>query len=426
MRNNLNNLARVFASASIGIPLLVSFMLMTLEPTLGPAIAADQTAVQVQIVNAGPEPELGTQTIRLKELWRAGGDDDEVFFGNILQVVGGPNGKIYALDVQLVQIFVFAANGEYLGTLGARGEGPGEVSNSNCMIPMRDGGVGLGQVIPGKLAMIRANGDPGPILRITDPAEPEGGLVLLMEGRAGHSQLTLAGMRWSFSEQGMLVQNMFLRGYGMDGIPGMEFFGKQSEFNAAHFEFDELKYDFPWRRFCVLADGRVCFAPERNKYEINICRSDGSVERIIRRPYRSVVRNAEQKEQARLTTEAIGSHYGRELRGVTIEDTEPDILDLWSNPEGHLWVRTSEGDASPDAGVLTVVDVLSPEGKFVSQRKLVCPGNPMYDGIHFLPGRKVMVVLGAMDAYRREVDSTTSESQGAAETVHELICYGVE
>ena len=76
--------------------------------------------------------------------------------------------------------------------------------------------------------------------------------------------------------------------------------------------------------------------------------------------------------------------------------------------------------------VLTVVDVLSPDGKFTSRRKLLCPGNPLNDGIHFLPGEKVMVVLGAMDAYRREVDSTTGESQGADEAVHELVCCGVE
>jgi hypothetical protein len=377
-------------------------------------------------LDVGSEPEQGTETVRLKELWRAGGEDDDVFFGNVLQVVGGPNGKIYVLDVQLLKIFVYSAEGEMLGTLGGQGEGPGEVNNSNCMMSLRDGGVGLGQVMPGKVALIDAQGDPGPILRITDPNVPEGGLVLVMEGRGGVDMLALSCMRWSMSEDGMLMQDMVLRGYGLDGTPGADFFHKQASFDATYFEFDEAKYDFVWHRFGVLPDGRVCFAPERNQYAINICQPDGTPERVLTRPYHSVKRDADQKEQARLTTEAIGSHYGRELRGVSIEDTEPDIMDLWASPEGTLWVRTSEGDSDPEEGVLTAVDVLSPEGKFISRRKLIGPGNPRHDGIHFLPGQKVMVVLGAMDAYRREVDSTTSESQGAEEVLHELVCYGVE
>lgn len=385
-----------------------------------------QAKPPVLALDVGSEPEQGTESVQLKELWRAGGEDDEVFFGNVLQVVGGPGGKTYVLDVQLLQIFVYSPEGELLGTLGGQGEGPGEVNNSNCMMSLPDGGVGLGQVMPGKVALIDAAGNPGPILRITDPGVPEGGLVLVMEGCAGPGQLALGCMRWSMSDDGKLVQDMFLRGYGLDGSPGAEFIHKQSAFDAAYFEFDELKYDFIWHRFGVLPDGRVCFAPDRNRYEISICRPDGTPERVLTRPYRSVKRNAEQKEQARLTTEAIGSHYGRQLLGVTVEDTEPDILDLWASPEGTLWVRTSEGDSDPQEGVLTTVDVLTPEGKYLARRKLICPGDPLHDGIHFLPGGRVMVAFGAMDAYRREVDSTTSESQGAEEAIHELVCYGME
>jgi hypothetical protein len=55
---------------------------------------------------------------------------------------------------------------------------------------------------------------------------------------------------------------------------------------------------------------------------------------------------------------------------------------------------------------------------------LLCPGDPELDAIHFLPGGRVVVVTGAMDAYRREVHSTTGESGGGEERALEVICYG--
>jgi len=387
------------------------------------ALAAAARAEPLRSDN-GADPSQGIVTMEMKELWRAGGDDDDVFFGNVLQVLPAPGGGVYVLDAQLLQVFAFSADGELVRTLGGRGEGPGEINNVNSLIALDDHTLGLGQVLPGKLVKIGDDGTPAGSIRITDPDSPDSGFVLLMDGRAHGSLLALAGMRWRMGDAGELYQNMFLRRYGLDGAPSTDYLTKSSEFDAANFVFDEMGFDFIWNRFGIDPRGRVCFAPHRNAYEIHVCNADGTVERVVTRAYATLERDDDAIQRARLTTEAIGSQYGRELRGVTVEKTEPDITALWCNPDGTTWVRTGRGDRDRAPGVLTTVDVFDVEGRFLRQQRLMCPGDPLTDGIHFLPGGRVVVVTGAMDAYRREVGSTTDESGDGEERALEVICYG--
>jgi hypothetical protein len=385
--------------------------------SLGIATAAAPTMAN------GPAPEHGVADVALTELWRTGGEDDDVFFGNVLQVLGGPDGEVYVLDVQLLQVFVFAADGALLRTLGGRGEGPGEVRNANSMLALSDGSLGLGQVLPGRLVMIDRQGDPAGSLRLTDHESDGGGYILLMGGQAHDTFLALTGMRWRLSDSGELQQDMFLRRYGLDGAPGVDYLTKTSRFDATHFVFDELGFDFVWSRFGITPTGQVCFAPQRNAYAIHVCAADGTLERIITRDYESLRRTDADERRARLNTEAIGSQYGQELRGVTVEKTEPDITALWCHPDGTLWVRTSRGDREREPGVLSTVDLFDAQGRFAEQRRLLAPGNPEQDAIHFLPDGRVVVVTGAAEAYRREVNATTAESAGGEERPLEVICY---
>ena len=75
---------------------------------------------------ASATPPGGIESLALRELWRAGGLDEDVIFGEIEQIVAGPEGNLYVLDSQLCQVMVFGPEGEFLRTLSREGEGPGE------------------------------------------------------------------------------------------------------------------------------------------------------------------------------------------------------------------------------------------------------------------------------------------------------------
>jgi 6-bladed beta-propeller len=380
---------------------------------------------QPEITNSAT-PISGVSSLHLSEQWRAGGEDDELFFGNVVQVIGDNSGRVFVLDVQMENTYMFSPAGDLLETLGGHGEGPGEVNNINSIWVMDDDQIGQGQVMPGKVVGINYNGDPGESFRVVDPDAPGSSFVLILNGTANSELILLAGMRWSMSETGQLIQDMFLRRYDLDGTPRNSYLTKNSTFDATHFVFDELKFDFIWNRFGLSDSGDICVAPHRNEYLIEIHSPDGELIRTIKREYRSVSRGADDKLQARLTHEGIGSRYGRELQGVTIENTEPDIHSLWTMEEGEIWIRTSQGDRKRPVGVFTTVDIFNESGEFINQRQIMCPGDPLRDGLHLLPDGRVVIVIGAADAGRREVGSTTAESINGTETELEVICYAAQ
>jgi regulator of extracellular matrix RemA (YlzA/DUF370 family) len=376
-----------------------------------------------QVVNT-ESPVDGVWDHPLVEQWRAGGEDDEeVFFGNILQVLPDPDGGLYVLDSQLLQVFAFTADGEFRTILGGRGEGPGEITNVNSIINLPDGNLGLGQVLPGVVACVKPDGTPVTKIQIKDETGSDNSFVLYMDGCAlGENILTLV-MRWRMGDDGTMTQDMHLRSCNSRGEPLVGFLSKATTFDLTNFRFTEAGYDFVWTRFGVLPDGNVCFVPERNKYEIRICDPGGNILKSITRPYESWQRNSREKEESRLSHAAIASHYGREVRGVEVEDTEADITSLTVMSDGVLRVRTSRGDRERSDGVLTTVDEFDQDGRFVRQQRLLAPGNPDHDAIHMLPDGRVVVVKGAVEAYRREQNTARAEDVLETETTLELICY---
>lgn len=375
------------------------------------------------LIDNGNESENGRLTVPLVEQWRAGGEEDEVFFGNVLQVIPAPDGGVYVLDSQLLQVFAFDADGELRAELGGRGEGPGEVNNVNSIVNLPDGNLGIGQVLPGVIACLEADGTPVSKIRIRDSEAPDSAFVLYMDGWALGDGLLAIAMRWNMAEAGTMSQEMYLRSYDLEGLPGVDFLHKRTRFDLADFRFTEAGFDFVWTRAGVMADGRVVMAPERNVYAIHLCGADGTVERIISRPYESVDRTPAEIEEARLSHAAIASQYGREVRGVDVEKTDPDIVALAPMADGSLRVRTSRGDRERPAGVLTVLDVFDGEGRFVRQEVLEGPGDPRRDAIHLLPDGRVVLVKGAVEAYRREQNTERAADALETETVLEVICF---
>lgn len=380
-----------------------------------------------QLIENAVHPVDGVVDLKLTEQWRAGGEDDEeVFFGNVLQVLSAPDGGVYVLDSQLLHVFAFTVAGDLRAILGGRGEGPGEINNVNSILNMPDGSLGIGQVVPGVVACVKPDGTPAGKIRIKDKEAPDSAFVLFMDGWALGQDILSIAMRWRFSDQGAMTQEMYLRSYDTQGEPLVDFLHKQTSFEMADFRFTEAGYDFVWTRCGVLPDGNVCYVPERNKYEIRICRPDGSLLRTITRPYDSLKRTGTEIEEARLSHAAIASHYGREVRGVEVENTQADITNLAVMNDGTLWIRTSRGDRDRGAGVLTTVDEFDALGHFVKQRKLLAPGDPHRDAIHLLPDGRVVVVKGAVEAYRREQNTERAADVLATETTLEVICFAPE
>ena len=361
-------------------------------------------------------------TAPLTEQWRQGGEDSELFFGNVLQVLPADDGGLYVLDTQLVKIFHLDASGALVAELGGPGEGPGEVSNVNSMVRLGDGRLGLGQVLPGAVACLLPDGTPSDKFRIRDREDSGSAFVLFMNGWALGDDLLAIAMQWRMGREGHMTQEMALRSYDLQGNPLVDFTGKSTDFELARFVFTEQGFDFVWNRCAVSPEGNVVFAPQRDEYALQVCAPDGTVLRTITGRTRLHGRTGEQREEARRSHAAIASQYGRPVAGVEVLDTDPAVTGVAALADGRLWVRTGQGDRQRPAGVLTTVDEFDAEGSFVRQVQLKAPGDPARDVIHILPDGRVVVVTGAVQAYRRE---TNTEAEGGVDddTVLEVVCY---
>lgn len=83
------------------------------------------------IDSVGPEVSEARVDLRIGTL---DGDDPNYIFGDIRGVQASSDGTIYVLDYQAVEIREYSPEGEYLGTIVRRGEGPGEIGEANGIL----------------------------------------------------------------------------------------------------------------------------------------------------------------------------------------------------------------------------------------------------------------------------------------------------
>ena len=72
------------------------------------------------------------------EIGTLDGEAHEVF-GDVRAIEVGPDGTIYVLDYQAVEVRAFDSDGGYLGVIASEGEGPGEFIQGNGIVLDRDG-----------------------------------------------------------------------------------------------------------------------------------------------------------------------------------------------------------------------------------------------------------------------------------------------
>src|SRR5688500_9616126 len=81
----------------------------------------------------------GQQQWRLVEDLRIGGEQsDATIFTDPRSIVAGPKGHIFVLDFRPQELRVFDAAGKFVKAASRKGQGPGELSNSNGLLVLRD------------------------------------------------------------------------------------------------------------------------------------------------------------------------------------------------------------------------------------------------------------------------------------------------
>ncbi len=419
----LRRIPRSWRGPARPLALLTAAALVSLATA--PAMAAGTTLVDgVPHVTNGSQPRDGVRTLQMEEIWRRGGlDDEEVLLGIVSSVMSGPEGNIYVLDAQLMEVKVFSPEGDLINTLGRQGQGPGEFQNAQQMtfLPGKDA-IGVAQTFPGKLVGINLDGSPaGDITLGGDPAA--GGFAVLINATLGGGNLVCSGIELAFDQAAATMdRHHFVRSYSAEGDRLAEYHTKDVHWKFdAGFVLEEAQSDFVWWRLAVDREGRVLIGEPREDYEISVYGRDGQLERVFGREYESWPR-----------TEALLARYDAMMEAQSqqlppgtervVAKVEQDLWGIRAHGDGTYWVGTSRGMYAPPEGAFCVWDVFSPEGEFIEQVRADVPGKPGTDMLMMTDHGHAVMITGFWDAVLAVMGAG---QDGEAEPM-ELVCYRVQ
>lgn len=391
--------------------LLLMTVLLTLPAAAEPA----------RVMN-GPVPRDGVRQLQLEEMWRHGGEDDEeVLFGLATSVATDQDGNLYVLDAQLAQVMVFSPDGEFTGTLGRQGSGPGEFQNAQQVAMLPGGGIGISQTFPGKLVGLNLDGTPLRDITIGDPTG--GGFAVLINVSSGGGNLVVSGMEGSFNQADMsLTRHLFVRSYDLDSTMLHEYVAKDQvwKFDGS-FTLHETEGDFVWWRLGVDPDGRVVVGIPREDYEVSVFSRDGALELVFGREYEPLQRTEAMtaRFQAMLDAQMQQLPPGSENEVAKVEQ---DIWGIHCHHDGTYWVTTSRGMYDPPAGAFTAWDVFSPAGEYLHEVRVDVPGTPGTDLLMLTEHGYAVMITGFWDAVLSVMGAGAQSDEAAA---MELVCYRV-
>lgn len=415
-------------SCGSGLSLLILCLL--LAPMIGAAPKAGEviTIDGILHVRNGADPSDGLQTIKATELWRIGGEDDELFFGTIGQVLGDNQGNLYLLDTQLSEVKVISPDGAFLRTLSREGDGPGEIRNAISMYFHADSILGLIQTFPGKVVKIGIHGVPAGTISYSTGDAAQGQFAVLIQGIVRGGNFLLAGIKMGFGSDGTNRQTYFLSQCDDGGKERHCYVTRENTINFANFVLNEADMDFIWGRFDLTSDGSLYVAPYRNQYVIHVYSPDGTLTRAIEREYQSWQRTEKDTQVARQTIEAYGRNYPIRPREVNTLDIEPDITGIRLSSDGELWVGTSRGERDLAEGTMIIFDVFDTEGHYRAKKALMIPGDARQDALFFPSPGRVVVVKSALDTFLsgQGVTGGGPEEEAEEEQPLEVICYALE
>jgi len=382
-------------------------------------------------VKNGNTPTGGVQALRMNELWRVGGEDDEeLFFGLTPKVCTDGEGRVYVLDTQLSQVRVFSPGGELSRTLFREGDGPGEVRRPWDMFVLGDGRVGALQEFPGIAILVDDEGTPAGQIRVGSPG---GDPFSLIGCRAQGAHILMSGLSQSAGDTpGISNRTFFLSSFGDDGRETHRYCESKAVYDFGNFKYSEREH-IPTFLYCfdVGADGRCCVAPDRDAYAIHVFDPAGRPELVIERDYEPIDRSDREYEDLRqaldagLSTAPFAFELTVERRAAAISYFQRGLR---MREDGSIWALSGRGIRDLPDAVFAVFDVFDPSGEFVEQVELRGPGDPLEDGIFFAGPDRILVVKGYMESmmthYGGGVRPTDDDPD--AEPDMAVICYQLE
>jgi hypothetical protein len=327
-------------------------------------------------------PEVVWQT---EEIWRRGGADDSVLFGEISGVEVTPDGKTYVLDRQLEQVHVISADGKDSRSIGGSGEGPGEFRRPSGFGVFSDGTVCVLQSMPGRAVLL--SGDGTAIGEHQIPEDDGGVHPYLNGGSVALDQLVLYTAELQRGMDFFALKTSFVR-INREGEVVAPYWERTQREELASTKFDEKADASPvW---AVGPDGRFYISVDWDGYLVYAHGPGGHLDYCIERDYSPRARTS---RDAEVIERKI--HSGEMSAETRISETSRDIVQIVPRRDGAVWVLSIRGEKDVAVGTIGTFDAFDKDGRFVQQVTLHRDGyRPGVDAFYVV-GDRIYVVTNA-------------------------------
>ncbi len=279
--------------------------------------------------------------------------DSNYVMGGVEGVAFGPDGNIAVLDCGRSTVRLYSPGGEYLRSIGRRGNGPGELQNITFMAVSEDGDIHLSGTGSEILGIHSYDYYAGEWLGSSRTFVPPS----CLERASGNSYLRKDINFEVNGDEITLIVSISKYETGNDE-PLVTYFEETVPFDPTD-EVGLLELDWYGYDIAVGAGGIVFIAPRCTEEAlIIVCDSAGNEIRTLQLPYQPTERTEEEMEMERniLRAKAIASDENPE--GLEPNPFKPMIRGIETDGEGNLWVL----QGGPNTPTFTVI---SSEGDFL-------------------------------------------------------------
>ena len=354
---------------------------------------------------AGPDRMLAWEP---EELYAVGGFDapDWATFGEVADVGFDAEGNLYLFDSQVAQVTVVSPEGDFLRTVGRRGDGPGEIGTGMAMAVFPDGRIAISDLGKRGVVLYDREGEwlGNVLLDMTEEGLPGGDMLAHPDGGVISAQpmrmfVRDAGADDPGEPEARESRPVFLYPTTEDG-ESREIYAAWdppqppdedgatmeagSGGNRMMFRMSPLQAFEPGLHVAVLPDGRVAVA-DSTDYRIRLFDPTGAPSGELRRPLPPVQVTDRIREMERDRRLAELEENGGGLRlmggggGVTFDQAQvqqalrdriesmtfypevPVVTGVAADASGRLWVQRAgavPGEEGP-------VDLITPDGRYL-------------------------------------------------------------
>ncbi len=361
-------------------------------------------------------PALGVKQLALRELWRAGGEDEDIIFGRITDLKMQADGTLYILDNQLCHVVAISAEGEFLRYISREGDGPGELHQPMGLVFLADDVLGVGVGYPGSLITLKLDGTPlATHYPVGSPAE--GDVAVMISLQCVDGVLVASGGSIKAAPGQDPHTNRFLSVGDASIGEFHSILEVSTPFDPSGYSYIETNNYYIDRSWVLGSQGRIYAPMKRDAYEISEFDTSGKLVRIFGRQYKPRKRTTAEKGRV---SPLINSGTPP-TTDWTIADHDDCISRIIVNPDNDtIWVLTPHGHLDQPDGILETWDVFAPDGEYLQQVPVPL-GQEMNEGTCFLVGHGRMVVI-------RGTGSASGPAQDDGETEIEpleVICYEI-